>query len=200
MNKILTRIYQRVGSLYIFLGDEAAKKNEPSAEPYAQAVGYHEKSLASAEKLYRADENNLPNRRRYAISLINLSETLAKNSQRDETKIETAHLLLQKTVDEDPHNLEAKRDLAEVNRIESEIKLRFGDKTEAIRYLEIALELFKKSWQTDGKNEENLQAIINAHKKLAELYETENQPQKALFHKRELEKITQPRNQNSPKS
>ena len=74
------------------------------------------------------------------------------------------------------------------------------EKREAIKHLETALELFQKIWKADGKNPESLKSIFETHEKLAELYKAENQPQKVLFHKREMEKINQSYPQNSLKS
>ncbi|CAN5740882.1 hypothetical protein BH20ACI4_BH20ACI4_26180 [soil metagenome] len=200
LKEILMKVYQRAGSAKIWQGDQAKTNNQSAENFYLEALPFHKKSLEFAEAVYLADEQNLPNRRRYATTLINLAETSAKNGSLDEKNFEKARRLFQKTTDEDPRNLEAVFDLAETNRTESEIKLQFGEKREAIKYLEKALELFQKMWKADGKNNEIVKAMSETHEKLAELYETENQPQKVLFHRREMEKIRQTSNQNSPKS
>ena len=200
LNEILTKIYQRAGTTKIWQGDEAKKNNQPFEKFYREALPFHKKSLEFAEEVYFAGEQNLPNRRRYAITLLNLAETSAKNGILNDAMFEQARKLFQKTADEDPRNTEAVFDLAEVSRNESEIKLAFGKKHEAIKHLETALGLFQKIWKADGKNLESLKSIFEIHEKLAELYKAENQPQKVLFHKRQMEKITQTRNQNSEKS
>ena len=189
LNTILMKLNQRAGSLYIFMGDKAVEKNEPSGDIYARAVPFHEKSLAFAEKIYRTDENNLPNRRRYAVALLNLAETLAKNGVRDETKIRSAIELLEKTANEDGRNLEAQFDLAESNRVQAEIREKFGEHKKAIKNLETAFALYQKIRQTDSKNLESVNAIVEAHRKLAALYALEKQTAKAEFHKREFERL-----------
>ena len=200
LNEILTKIYQRIGTTKIWQGDEAKKNNQPFEKFYRDALPFHTKSLEFAEVVYFADEQYLPNRRRYAITLLNLAETSAKNGILNEAMFEQAKKLFQKTADEDPRNTEAVFDLAEVSRNEAEIKLAFGERREAIMHLETALGLFQKNWAADGKNLESLKSIFETHEKLAELYEAENQPQKVLFHKRGMEKFNQTFAQNSPKS
>jgi non-specific serine/threonine protein kinase/serine/threonine-protein kinase len=189
LNKTLARLYQRAGTLYVLLGDEAEKKKESPAEFYRQALPFHEKSLIFAEKNYFKDQNNLPNRRRYAVALINLSETSAKNGLKDEAKIQSALELLQKTADEDPRNLEAKFDVAEVNRVQAEIRQKFGETSKAIENLKTALNLYQIIWQTDKKNLESRNAIGDAHRKLAELYNLSSQNRQAEFHRQEFENI-----------
>lgn len=189
LNKTLARLYQRIGTLYILLGDEAVKKANSPAEFYREALPFHEKSLVFAEKNYAADWNNQPNRRRYAVALINLSETSAKNGLKEEAKMQSAIRLMQKTADEDSRNLEAKFDLAEANRVQAEIREKFGEIYKAIENVRTALALYQIIWQTDKKNLESRNAIIDAHRKLAELYELSNQNQQAAFHRQEFENI-----------
>lgn len=102
--------------------------------------------------------------------------------------------------DEDARNTEALFDLAEVNRIESEMRENLGDTKTAVKYIETVPGLFEKKRRADGKNMESRSTISAAHKKLAELYKKENQPDRALFYKRELEKIKKESPQNSAKS
>jgi hypothetical protein len=96
--------------------------------------------------------------------------------------------------------MEAKFDLAEGKRIQSEVEAMFGKNKAAASNLETALKLYEIIWQTDKKNIESLNAILNAHQKLSELYKLENQPQKSVLHERESEKLKKEKNQNSPKS
>ena len=200
LKEILTKIYQRAGTVKIWQGDEAKKNGQPSESFYRDALPFHKKSLEFAEAIFLADKQHLPNRRRYGIALLNLAETSAKNGNLDEKLLEKSREIFQETVDEDPRNTEAKFHLAEANRTESEIKLQFGEAREAIKHLETALALFQKIWKADGKNLESRKAIFETHEKLAALYKAENQLQQAAFHQRETEKLKQIYLQNSPKS
>lgn len=189
LKEILMKLYQRAGTARVWQGDEALKKGQPAENFYREALPFHKKSLEFAEAVHLADERNLPNRRRHGIALLNYAETSAKNDDLDEAVLEKAVAIFYKTVAEDPLNLEAVFDLAEANRIEAEIKLRFGERKEAIGHLEKTLELFQKIWRTDAKNYESRSGVYNAHVKLAALYKAENRPDKAAFHKREAEKL-----------
>jgi serine/threonine protein kinase len=186
----LIRLYQRAGTAKIWQGDEAAKAGWQADAFYREAMPFHKKSLDTAEQLYLSDERNLPNRRRYVIALINYAETSALNGRPEEKSLEKAREIFQRTVDEDPRNLEAVFDLAEAHRIESQLKEKFGARREAITAREKALELYEKIRRTDPKNLEGRKGAVEAREKLAQLYEAENMPQKAAFHRRELKKIS----------
>ncbi len=80
LKEVLAKIYQRAGTTKIWQGDEAKKSGQPFENFYREALPLHEKSLEFAGAVYLPDRQNIPNRRRYGIALLNLAETSAKTS------------------------------------------------------------------------------------------------------------------------
>jgi len=157
---------------------------------YAQALPFHERSEDLTGKVYALNRQNLSNRRRYAVSLINMAETMAKMGRRDEDRINESLQLFRQTAAEDAKNLEAEADIAEICRTIAGIWKILGDEKREIENLEKALESAEKVRRIDRQNVEVKNLLVAVGKALTGIYQKNGEREKAEIYRRKFEELT----------
>jgi len=189
--KLMMRLNQRIGTSYIWFGDEAVRKNGEAARFYADALPFHEKSYDFAQKLYALDNQNLYNARSYGAAATNLGETLAKNGRQREAleKINVARQIFENTLAKDTRNLEAKFDVSTCYNTLAETHLSLGEKSEAIEYFQKAIALNKEIRQADKDNMEIVRAIQMQDEQLSKIYRELGDVKKADFYADQVKNV-----------
>jgi Serine/threonine protein kinase len=186
--RLFMRVNQRLGSTFIWLGDEARKKNETekAKENYANALPFHQKAAELAERLASLEPQNVSYKRNLAIGSNNLAEAFAKNGMRDET-LSIMYKGLQwfeEMAATDPRNTETNLDAAFARETIAEMWKELGETKRAAREREKAIETFEVVWKEDKNNGEALQGLIDNHALVAQLYRQSGDLSKADFHER----------------
>ncbi len=187
--QILVKLHQRAGTAKIWSGDEALKKGKNAEIFYRDALPFHKRSMEMGEKLYLENLQNISNRRRFAVTLINFAETSAKNGNLDEASLQKGRELFKKAVDEDLRNLEAKSDFADLMLTEAKIYESLDKINEAVKSAEKSLELFTETYQTDKVNLESLKSQYEIADYLSKLCSKSGNQQKAAFYLKKNQQI-----------
>ncbi len=189
----LTRANQRIGTNYVWLGDQFAKDGdkERSLENYRLALPYTEKMFEST-KLEIAIGGVTQNLQRVLAGCNqNLGENYFKLGEK-EKGLEMLQKSLDITLDlakADPKNTEASIDVANSYISFSTAYEQFGDFPKAIAANEKALEILWKSSSLDNKNIEVADAIIRRLNQGAILFEKANRIGEAKIYRQKLEEF-----------
>lgn len=197
--RLLMRLNQRVGSTYIWLGDEAKRQADAprAAANYASALPFHEKSAAFAERLLRLEPSNTSFKRNLAISSNNLAETLAKNRRRAETLLimNRGLEIFEQMAAADPRNKELKMDIGFAHGTIAEMWLELGETNRAIVELEKAIEAHAEIRKRDSENMEAVKALFEHHETLAGIYRAQGDRAKTEFHEKKKNEYIARKNQ-----
>ncbi len=161
----LTRANQRIGTNYVWLGDQFAKDGdkEKSLESYRLALPFTQKMFEST-KLEIAIGGTTQNLQRVLAGCNqNLGENYFKLGEK-EKGLEMLQKSLDITLDlakSDPKNTEAPIDVANSYISFSTAYEQFGDFPKAITANEKAIEILRKSISLDNKNAEVADSLVN---------------------------------------
>jgi eukaryotic-like serine/threonine-protein kinase len=184
------RVNQRLGSTYIWLGNEAKTKNDAgaAAENYAHALAFHQKAAALAARLVALDPQNVSFKRNYAIGANNLAEAFAKNKKRAETlaMMNKGLEIFAEMANADPRNTEIKLDIAFARETVAEMWKELGELMRAAEEREKAAAAHLQIWREDRSNGEALKGLRENHDFAAQLYRQIGDAAKAEYHERKV--------------
>lgn len=187
----LTRANQRIGTNYVWLGDQFAKEGnkEKSLENYRLALPYTQKMFEST-KLEIAIGGTTQNLQRVLAGCNqNLGENYLKLGEKAKG-LEMLQKSLEITMDlakADPQNTEAPIDVANSYISLSTAYEQFGDYQEAITANEKAIEILKKSISLDNKNAEVADALVRQLNQATSLFKKANHIGEAKISRQRLE-------------
>lgn len=188
--RILARINQRIGTDYIWLGENAVLNNFSEEAPpfFAQALPYHEKMADLMQNLNLLMPDD-PSLKRFTVAgYITFAGTLHRNKKKNEAlklaqKALQAALLIQEN---DPHNQEAKLDIAETYGLFSQIYTQSAEIDKAVENLKKNIEIYTEMFKSDRQNREALRKINEHTQLLINLFDKQNNQEESKFYRNKL--------------
>lgn len=185
----LARIYQRMGTDHIWLGENAELNGDvaEARSSFEKALPYHRKMYETVGQLVRLVPNDPETKRYRSAGLMAYAETLGRNGQQTEALALAYECmkLANNFETSDPNNREAKLGTAFANEIFAKIYGFSGDSNSAVKYTIRALENFEEIFRGDNANFEALNKITEQCRTLAKLHdELGNSEQAALIRKK----------------
>jgi tetratricopeptide (TPR) repeat protein len=194
--KMLTRVYQRIGTDYAVIGNQHEERSqlEMVGPAYERAAVYHEKSLDTALKMVTIDAHNTVSRRFLAVSYSNLAESTALNENfgRALELANKSHAMIEEIFNADQRNREAGFDLALSFELFAKIYGRQKIYPQYIKYAARSIEVFMRVFQLDPNNREASYKLGELHDSLAQVHRQNGNAERAAFHGRQS-KIYGPR-------
>lgn len=189
----LTRANQRIGTNYVWLGDQFAKDGdkEKSLENYRLALPYTLKMFESTKLEISIGGITQNLQRVLAGCNQNLGENYFKLGEK-EKGLEMLQRSLEITVDlanADPKNTEAPIDVANSYISLSTAFEQFGDFPKAITANEKAIEILQKSISLDNKNAEVSDSLVNRLHQTTILLEKANRNGEAKIYTQKLDEL-----------
>ncbi len=190
IQRLVTRINQRIGTNFIWMGDEFVEKNDqPNAlDSYRKALQYNEKMFESvkSEIVIGGTSQNLERNR--ASSYGNLGENYFKLGEREKglamlfKNLEISLALAQA----DDKNTEANIDVSNVYVSFADAYEKFGDYEKAIQANQNALHLLEKVYASDTKNGEISNGMVLRTKQIVRLFEKVKRMNEAKVYRTKL--------------
>lgn len=169
------RVNQRIGTDYQRLGDREEKNGQADAarEYFRQSLDYHRNSFDISAKLLALEPESAPALQYYAMSSINLAESLAKNDKIGEAinLLKNAQDIIERQIERDMKNSEAKFVLSVVHETFGIIYSRAGDRAKAAESYRRSLTLDEEIYRRDPQNKEVSMRIEATKKLLKDLLE-----------------------------
>jgi tetratricopeptide (TPR) repeat protein len=182
----LTRVNQRLGTNYVWLGDDFAKKgdNDKALENYRHALPYNQKMFESVKaEIAIGSTQNL--RRILAGANQNIGENYFKLGEKSKG-LEMLGKNLEITLElakADEKNTEAQLDVAGSYLSFADAYEQFGDYPKAIESTKKSLEILEKQRLADSKNGELLNSLIDKNIQMAKLLEKTNNSAEAKIYR-----------------
>ncbi|MBS1792527.1 MAG: serine/threonine protein kinase [Acidobacteria bacterium] len=179
----ITRVNQRLGTNYVWFGDEYAKNGDPekARECYRAALPFHEKMFESTEAEIAMNGLSQNLRRLEAGAYVNLGETYLKLDRRDKV-LEMLRKNLE-ICDElaraDEKNTEALFDVSNAYQSFAEAYEKFGELPKALDAARNSLGRLEKAAAVDPRNSEAARGIVGTLGRIAGLLEKMNRPAEA---------------------
>ncbi len=198
----LVRVNQRLGSNYIWLGDDFAKKGEQekALENYRNALQYNEKMFESvkAEIAIVGETQNLS--RNLSGAYQNLGENYFKLGEK-EKGLEMLQKNLEMVIElakADDKNTEAQIDVANAYVSFADAYKQFGDYQKALESNTKSLEILEKMFLLDNKNLETSHGIVRRMNAQTEFLEKINRANEAKTYRNKLAEMCKSDSNASP--
>ena len=190
MQRSWSRVNQRIGTNYMWLGDALLKagETENAAQNYRKALPYNEKMFESV-KTEIALSGTTPNlERNLAGSYRNLGENHFKLGERENSlnELEKNLEISLQLAKNDAKNTEAQIDVANAYISFADAFEHFGDFPQAVASNEKCLEIYEKLITTDEKNGEVANGLVWRMKLTADLLEKVNRTQAAKNYRQKV--------------
>lgn len=198
----LVRVNQRLGSNYVWLGDEFAKKGdkEKASENYRNALPYNQKMFEAVKEEIALGGETQNLRRILAGANQNLGENYFKLGEKEkglemlQRNLDIALNLAQK----DEKNTEAQIDVANSYASFADAYAQFGDFKQAVEADQKALSVLEKQFAFDKKNIELSHAVIRRNNHLAVSLEKTNRTGEASTYRQKNVEMCKNQNNASP--
>lgn len=184
--KTAARVYQRIGTDYSVLGNQAETSTpDGDAQPmYEKSLAYNRQFSATVIRMTQLKADDPSIERYQAGADNNLAEALALNGTYEEA-FELAKKFrysAEKVFHADPQNQEAKFDLSLADELFAKIYFRQKNYAKYFEFAENSLAKDEEIYQADKRNLEAFNRIKDWNEKLGVLYErTGNQPKATLY-------------------
>ena len=187
--RTLARVYQRIGTDYCWLGEQAEKfgRNEKAREMFPKGLEFHGKYLEAVQQMRKIKPENNVTRKYLIVGYTNMTKSLAMNGE-FENALQMAQqnlVLVNESLVLDEANKEGKFDLSLAYEVFSEVYFRQKEYKKSLEYEIKSLATDKEIYNSDEQNIEVSIRIREHYRKLAEIYELLGEKAKADFYKSE---------------
>lgn len=185
-----SRVNQRIGTNYIWLGEAQIKKGETenAAQNFRNALPYNKK-MSESVKTEIAISGATPNlRRNLAGSYGGLGDNYSKlgDKKNSLTMLQQNLEISLELASGDAKNTEAQLDVANAYIGFADAYEQFGELSKAIVLNEKTLEIYKKLIANDEKNGEVANGLVLRMRKVADLLENGKRPQEAKNYRQKI--------------
>ncbi len=189
--KILARVFQRIGTDYLWIGERAETRAE-AEDAFPKALEFHKKSFAAVGKMLELDPNNNVTKTFQVAVVSNLAKSNAANGNFDEA-LEFANEnleLTKKKIASDKANKESNLSLSIAYEVFAEIYKLKKEYQKSIEYRKMSLEVDTKIFRSDRQNAEALLRISEHHKELAGIYKVTDEKENEKVHRAKSQEMS----------
>lgn len=191
----IARTYQRLGTDYMWLGEEWLSKGDNAAAEsfFQQGIPFHEKMITYAERVAALEPNATEARRLRIAANSSIAELLSATTRKVDALeyVQKSLKLAEEGKAADPDNREAEMELGNIYDILGKVRQRSGDGEIAIRDYERAANHFRRVIERDRNNVEAQTRLLGLIRKLAKTTLQEGDLRKAAIYQQEVERHTQ---------
>lgn len=202
--KILARSNQRIGTDYVWLGENSELNNFPEEAKlfFQKALPYHQKTFTTLEKIAEILPNDLNVKRNRIAGFSSYAESLVKNGKSDEALnfANKAMEIAREIQADDPNNKEAKFDIATNYELFAKIHQNSNVLEKAAENYKKALAICEEIFTADAKNIESFNLITTYLTSLIKMYEKMGKPTETKFYQKKLDEIQEFGKKAKPKT